>query len=108
MRSVIQLCRIVRGILQIAPSFSRTMVEARGNPREMPTILVLSPQAASSRKHVSVILREAFVHPKQIVLHGLLIIGRGQVRGTAILSIPGVRVLVRQERCLEFPKLRID
>src|SRR5579864_3787870 len=47
MRSVIQLRGIVRGILQVAPGFSRTMVEAGGHPRQIPTILIWSPNAAS-------------------------------------------------------------
>ena len=42
-------------------------------------------------------MRKAFVDPEQIVLHGLLVIGRGEAHRSPIFAIPRMHILVRQQ-----------
>ena len=108
MWSIVKLRCCVGSVLQVAPGPSRAHVHTRRNLCQVLTVLLGRPKAAARGQHIAVVLGEALVHPKQIVLHGLLIIRRGKVRGPAILAIPRVGVFMGQQCSREFPQLGID
>ena len=62
--------------------------------------MVLFQMPERVAEHVAEVLGEAFVDPEQVVLHGLLIVAGGEARGAAVLAVPGVRELVRQQQAI--------
>ncbi len=58
------------------------------------------PDAAAGGEHVAEVLGQALVDPEQVALHGLLVVGRGQASGTAVLAVPGVGELVRKQEAV--------
>ncbi len=54
-------------------------------------------QPRARGKDVAQIMRESLIYPEQVALHRVLIVRRGQARGTAILAIPGVYELMRKK-----------
>ena len=87
----------VGGVLQVAPFAAGNVIEGGGGEGEIVAILLGGEQAAARGEHEAEIVGEAFVDPEQIVLHGLLVVGRGEVGGAAEFSVPGVDVFVGQK-----------
>ena len=92
----------VGGVLQVAPLAAGKVIESGGGEGEIVAILVGGEQSAAGGEHEAEIVRQAFVDPEQVVLHGLLVVGRGEVGGAAVLSVPRVNVLVGQQAGRQF------
>src|SRR5215467_6610799 len=97
LRREIKLGSGVGGVLQVAPGSARNAIERGCGEREVVAILVGGKQAAARCEHPAEIIGQSFIDPEQISLHGLLIVGRGEVSGTTELSIPGMDIFVRQQ-----------
>src|SRR5262249_46781418 len=61
-------------------------------------ILLVGNEAAPRRQYLAQVIRQALIYPQKISLHGLVEIARGQPRRTPVFAIPGMRVLMSQER----------
>ena len=85
-----------------------SMVEGGGGQGETVPRLLWRQQAAARGQHFAQVLRQAFVNPEQVILHGLLIIRRGQIGRTAVLSVPRMHVLVREQAGCRFAFAVID
>src|SRR5580704_16133330 len=86
------------GVEQRTPcSAGAAGTESGGDRGENIVILLRSPQAAASCEHGAKIIREAFVNPEQIGLHGNFVIRSSQVSGTPEFSIPGVHEFVSEQ-----------
>ena len=84
------------------------MIEHGGGEGEVVAVLIGGKQAAARGEHEAEIVGQAFVDPEQIVLHGLLVVGRGEVGGAAEFSVPGVDILVRQQAGRKFAGSIVD
>ena len=73
------------------------MIESGGGQGEIVAILVGGKQSTACRQYETKIVRQSLVDPEQVVLHDLLIIGRSEVGGAAVLSVPRVNILVGQQ-----------
>ena len=65
------------------------------------------PKTAARREHQREILGQSFVDPQQIGFERRLVIVRHETGGTAVLAVPGMNVLVRQQRRPEHPHVGI-
>src|SRR5579875_2349135 len=83
------------------------MIHKSGRLGKIGTVFLRSPDAAAGSEHISEILGKAFIHPEQIPLHGLLVVGRVEPCGAPKLAIPGVSKFVRQEVAFEQTQIRI-
>src|SRR5579864_3936492 len=84
------------------------MIKVGGHLREVLAELVGSPKPAACRKNAAQILGESFVHPEQVGLHGLLIIGGGQPGGATVFSVPRMNIFMGQKRGIKFPFGLVD
>src|SRR5579863_4343797 len=84
------------------------MVEFAGGVGQILAVERGGEQAAASGEHEAEIIGETFVNPQQVVLHGLLVVGGGEAGWAAILSVPGVRVFVRQQAGGKFARSVVD
>ena len=107
-RRKIKLRSGVGGVLQVAPFAAGKVIEGGGGEGEVVAILIGGEQAAAGGEHEAEIIRQAFVDPEEIVLHGLLVVGRGQVGGTAEFSVPRVDVFVGKEAGGKFASGVVD
>jgi hypothetical protein len=73
------------------------MVECGGGQSQVIARLLGCEQAAASGQHRAQVIRQSLVDPEQIVLHRLLIVGSGEVRGTPVFSVPRMNVLVGEQ-----------
>ncbi len=64
--------------------------------------------AAARCEHVSQVGRQALIHPQQVGLHRLFVIGRRQIRRTPVLPVPRMHILVRQKSRGQFPSVLFD
>src|SRR6185295_14176950 len=87
-----------RGVRQRPPGPSRRMVETRRDEGDALAVVLRSPQAAAGGEQQAEVLRQALVDPEQLALHRLLVIGSRETRRPAVLAVPGMDVLVREER----------
>ena len=97
---IVENLRGYRSIDERAPGAARFDVEVGGGVREIFAPLFRIEQTASRREHFSEVVSEPFVDPEQLALHGSVVGGRSESGGTAILSIPGVHVFVREQTTL--------
>ena len=97
LRREIKLRGGVGGVLQVAPLAAGKVVELGGSQGKIVAVLIGAEQAASRGEHEAEIVGQALVDPKQVVLHGLLIVGRREIGGTAIFSIPAMSIFVGQK-----------
>src|SRR4029077_1844387 len=85
------------GILQRTPRPSGAMIEHGGGVSQVLTELVWRTQAGARGKKIAEIICQPLVDPKQVAVHWLLVIRRGQPRGTPVLAVPGMNKLMRQK-----------
>ena len=85
------------GILQRTPRSPRAMVQHGCGVSQVLTELLRRAQARPRRQNVAQIIGQPFIHPQQVAMHWLLIVGRGQSRRAAILAVPGMDKLMRQK-----------
>src|ERR1700722_1413575 len=79
-----------------SPAWAARTKSGRDGGKDI-VILLRSPQAAAGSEHGAEIIREAFIHPEQIGLHGNFVIGSGQVSGTPDFSSPGGHEFVSEQ-----------
>ena len=104
----IKLGRGVGGVLQVAPFAARKMIESGGSQGEIFAVLVGGEQSAAGGEYEAQIFGQSLVDPEQIVLHDLLVVGRGEVGGAAVLSVPRVHILVGQQASRFFAGRVVD
>ena len=73
-------------------------VEFGGGESEVGAVVFGGHEAAARAQHIAQVIRQAFIDPQQFASHRLGVVGGGQARGTAVLPIPRVGVLMRQYR----------
>ena len=90
--------RLIGRVLQIAPQASRpvALVDRRDVGKRILRHL-LRPEPGPGGQRDAPVLRLALIHPKQGVLHRYIEVGRPQIGRPAILAVPGVRQLMRQQ-----------
>ena len=108
LRSEIKFRGGVGGVLQVAPGAAGSVIKSGGGHGKVFARLVGSEQPAAGGQHGAEIIREAFVNPQQIVLHGLLIVRSGEIGGAAVFSVPRMHVLVRKQAGFHFASGFID
>ena len=86
------------GVLDVAPGAAGAVVILGGDGGEPLLILLGGPDAAARGEHVAEVLGQAFIDPEQIALHRLLVVAGGEARGTAVLAVPAMGELVRQQQ----------
>ena len=95
-RRVLHRGHAVGSVLQVAPGASRTVIQIGGgiSQRVTESFRVRSPlrPVRISPRYV----RQTLVHPEQVGLHGFLVVGRRQIGGTPVLSVPRMHVFVRR------------
>src|SRR5438876_2785653 len=85
------------GIFERTPSASSTVVKHGRSFGQGFAILFRRPELRSRCEHVAEVFCKPFVDPEQITDHWLLVIRRRQAGWAAVLSIPGVDELMRQQ-----------
>lgn len=84
--------------MQIAPKAAWPIpFMERGNIGEHLVRYRLRPQRGSGRQDNAPILRLAFIHPEQRVLHRHIEVRRPEVRRSATLAVPGMGQLVSEQ-----------
>ena len=94
---LVELRGHVGGVLKWSPGAAATDGEAGGDEGEVFAVIFRRPEAGAGGHHAAVVFGQAFVDPEQVVLHGLLVVGRKQVSGATMLAVPGVEVFVSEE-----------
>src|SRR5205823_4780525 len=84
-------------IFERTPSASSTVVKHGRSLGQRLAILFRRPELRSRCEHVAEVFGKPFVDPEQITDHWLLVIRRRQAGWAAVLSIPGVDELMRQQ-----------
>src|SRR5262249_655613 len=87
-----------RRIFEGTPGASGTMVERGSAMSQRVAVLFGRPEGGASGEQIAQIFGPPFVDPEKISDHWLLVIARGQPRGAAVLAVPGMHVLVGQQR----------
>ncbi len=86
------------GVLEIAPGAAgASVVEVGGDGGEAVAEDLGAPDAGAGGEDVAEVVGEALIDPEEVALHGLLVVGRGEAGGAAILAVPGVGELVGEE-----------
>ena len=98
----------VGGVLQVAPGAAGRVIEPGGDIGHIVAELLGRAQAAARAENIAEIGSEAFIDPKEIILHGLLVVGSGEVGGTAVFAVPRMYVLVGKQAGGEEALLGID
>src|SRR5438445_1555678 len=96
------------GIFEWTPSASSTVVKHGGSFGQRLAILCRRPELRWRGGHVAEVFGKTFVDPEQVSNHRLLIIRRRQAGWAAVLAIPGVHELMRQQARLHQAQLWIN
>jgi hypothetical protein len=99
-------------VFERSPGAAELGVERGGLDGQRFAEVLRALEAAPRRQNLAQVIRQTFVDPQQAALHGRVVaaIGaaRGEPHGPAILAVPGVHELVRQQGAGEFSRAGVD